>query len=108
MEELVAAVDAKGVYCTADPAKFYPSPIGALIGPPSLRIRGLGAVHATVSVQVVCAAALTPANRDALWEAALAVADALGVDQFEFEGWAGPNDSDMPSYRLEANVHYSN
>ena len=105
--EVVALIQDEGITCTDDPAAFWPNPIGALVGPPSMIKRGMGTSIVGLAVYVVCTQPLTPDLRNQLWETAVQVADRLGVDEFDLDSWGGgPNDVDVPGYRIEATLHY--
>ena len=108
IDELVTLLTDAGLYAVDDPAKFYPQPIGCLVGVPELRLRGFGHVVVDVPVHVVCSSPLTGDLRDQLFDAALKAADALGVESFALEGWnGGVNDSDLPAYLLTVPVTFS-
>jgi hypothetical protein len=108
IDEVVSTLTNAGLYATADPGAFYPSPIGCLVGLPSLVARGLQSATVEVPVHVICTEPLDARLRNALYDAAWDAAVALGTDSFDLDGWSGQvNQSDLPAYTLTATVTYS-
>ena len=108
LDEVVGTLTAAGLSATADAGAFYPDPIGCLVGIPSLVAKGLAHTTVEVPVHVVSASPLDARLRDELFDTALAAADALGVSEFDLDGWGGNvNQSDLPAYLLTVTVTYS-
>ena len=107
IEEIVNVLILAGLDATDDAGAFYPSPIGCLVGVPSLKSRGLATNTAEVPVHVVSSSPLDAKLRDELFDTALRAADALGVTEFDLSGFGGNvNQSDLPAYLLTVTVTY--
>lgn len=104
--ELLTAAELEA---TDDAGALLPDPIGVLVGLPTLIGRGLASSSYTVPVTVVIADPLDgPTNRDRLYAAADAAADAIGVatytpSNYRISGHAEP----LASLELVATVTLS-
>ena len=110
IREAIDYVEAKLVNASApvftDPATLYADPLAVLVGIPELANRGFGGTYTvTVPIHVISSEALTADLRDQLFDLALECADALGIKEFELDGWTtSTNQSELPAYTLQTTV----
>lgn len=89
LEALVSILEDAGVTATRDAGKFNPSPIGVLVGLPTLAGSTLGGRSFEIPVLVVSGDPLnTIANVDRLYAEADAIADVVAAEGYRPSSWA--------------------
>jgi hypothetical protein len=103
---LLAQLEAAGIAASRDASKFFPQPVGVLVGLPELVGRGMYARTFTVAVLVVSG---DPLNSEFAVDRLLALADevasALATDSYRPSSWRGNvNAEPLPAYLLDVTV----
>jgi hypothetical protein len=104
--ELAAMLEAAGIEGSLDAGTFYPTPIGVLIGLPTLTERGLASRTFEVPVLVVSG---DPLNSEAVVDRVLALADdvalALRTDRYAPSSWRSSSNAEpLPAIELPVTV----
>jgi hypothetical protein len=106
IELVVSRLEAAGVEATRDAGAFHPTPIGVLVGLPSLVFLQLASSTYQVPVRVVSADPLnTLAAVDRLYGVADDLVGLLGCDSYSIGDWFGGVNADpLPAILLDAVV----
>ena len=90
---------------TRDAGAFFPSPIGVLVGMPSLTSAGLGSRTIEVPVHIISADPPSPRILGLMYAAADTAAQALGIDQYTPSTYSGNiNSEPLPTIDMTAVV----
>jgi hypothetical protein len=103
---VAAQLAGSGITAATDPGAFYPSPLGVLVGLPSLTSRGLATRSYSIPVTVVSG---DPLNSLEATDALLALADdvalAIAADTYTPTNWGGgPSSEPLPAIEILATI----
>lgn len=103
---LLSILEDAGIDARRDAGKFYPQPIGVLVGLPTLTSRGAATRTFTVPVLVVSGDPLNSELAvDRLYSMADEVALALQTDNYRPSSWrSGVNSEPLPALELSVTV----
>ncbi|MGI9116382.1 MAG: hypothetical protein ACR2JV_01945 [Gaiellales bacterium] len=106
LDEVVSVLrDAGLTRATRDAGAFFPSPIGVLVGMPSLTSTGLGARTLEVPVHVISADPPSPRILGLMYAAADTAAAALSIDKYQPGTYSGNvNAEPLPTIDMTAVV----
>lgn len=106
LDEVVTVLrDAGLTRATRDAGAFFPSPIGVLVGMPSLTSSGLGSRTIEVPVHVISADPPSPRILGLMYAAADIAAQALGIDTYSPSTYSGNiNAEPLPTIDMTAVV----
>jgi hypothetical protein len=106
LDEVVTVLRDAGLSkATRDAGAFFPSPIGVLVGMPSLTSAGLGSRTIEVPVHIISADPPSPRILGLMYAAADTAAQALGIDQYTPSTYSGNiNSEPLPTIDMTAVV----